>query len=443
MQMLNKVQIWFSWLMNIGVREEYSTVKSNRIQIANAFFVIAAPLIIANTISNIAEQDSVGFTIDVVLAIIIIAIPIFNNYGWHQLVYGYTVFLATIITDGLFVLFGSMVSISPIYMLGILMTVFCYDKLWIRVILVIFVFANYFYMQEFYLPNNTALIQKIGETDYADHLYFIFSIIAVSGITIRVLNQNKEVIRENEKQLAATQRLNQQLEDRNNDLEQFTYISSHDLKEPLRSITSFSSLLQKRLSNQNDGTAQEYLKYIKENATHMNELVNSIANYMNIAASNDKKQRVDLNPIIHNAINNISFQIQSKNAIIEYATLPKMSVNKQQVQLLFQHLIENAIKYNNHERPKVIIVNENLENHIQFSIQDNGIGISSEYAEQIFTPFKKLHHKTKYYGSGIGLAICKKIVGQHNGRIWVQSELGKGSTFYFTLPKESISQSES
>jgi len=254
-------------------------VKANRIQITNAFFVIAAPLIIANTISNIIEQDSIGFTVDIVLAIIISVIPIFNQYGWHKLMYAYSIFLATVITDGLFVLFGPMPSITPIYMLGILVTVFCYDKLWVRIALVLFVLANYLYMLEFYMPNHTPIVDKLGERDYADHLYFVFSIIAVAGITIRVLNQNKEVLKDNQEQLRQTKLLNKKLEDKNHELERFTYISSHDLKEPLRSITSFSHLLQKRLSSQNDESSQEYLKYITENATHMNELVNSITDF--------------------------------------------------------------------------------------------------------------------------------------------------------------------
>ncbi len=433
--MLKQIQDRITQLMNIGVRDKYSTVKANRIQIANAFFVISAPLIIFNTISNIIEQDSVGFTIDMVLAVIISAIPIFNKYGRHQLVYGYTIFLTTIITNGLFILFGSMVSIAPIYMLGILVTVFCYDKFWTRAFLILFVFANYFYMQEFYLPNHEAIVKRLGDKDYADHLYFVFSIIAVSGITIRVLNQNKEVLSDNEKQLEATQKLNKQLEEKNHELERFAYISSHDLKEPLRNITSFSHLLDKHLANQNDTTSQEYLKYITENAIHMNELVNSIADFMNISNKKEEKQEVNLNDVLNTVIKGLAFKIDEKKAEIHLPFLPSIYASAAQTITLFLHLIENGLKYNQSKIPIIRIQFKEEDFYWLFSVQDNGIGILPQFAEQVFSPFKKLHHKATYEGAGIGLAICKKIVEYHNGKIWIESKESHGTTFYFTIAK--------
>lgn len=226
----------------------------------------------------------------------------------------------------------------------------------------------------------------------------------------------------------------QNLERSNKDLEQFAYVASHDLQEPLRMISTFTALLKIQFTDKMDDKAREYMDIILDGSKRMSALINDLLNYSRIIDNRSAFIVVDPNRILQEVIKDLSTAILESRAVINIGELPLMKAHPIQIKQLFQNLIANAIKFRGEECPVVLISAEKNGKNIIFSIKDNGIGISSVYFQKIFTIFQRLHDREAYPGTGIGLSICKKIVEHHGGKIWVESEEGKGSTFFFSMP---------
>lgn len=227
---------------------------------------------------------------------------------------------------------------------------------------------------------------------------------------------------------------NQRLEQSNAELERFAYIASHDLKSPLRNVISFLNLIERRLRNNTDPDINEYLRFASENARHMHQLIQDVLEFSRVDKTGERSN-VDVSESLVMVVQNLRDEMEIKNAAVFMGQLPKVEANSVQVLQLLQNLVGNGIKYNQSHRPKVLVTHrEDGQNHI-FIVKDNGIGIAEAYHEQIFGMFKRLHTKDEYAGTGIGLALCRKIVQNIGGRIWLESQEGKGTTFYFTVPK--------
>ena len=226
------------------------------------------------------------------------------------------------------------------------------------------------------------------------------------------------------------------LERSNRELEQFAYITSHDLKEPLRMVSSFTQLLEKRYKGKIDQDADEFIGFIVDGAQRMHRLLDDILEYARLTTSDKKYEKIQMGQVVEESINNLKIAIDESNADIKYDELPMLFINRTEMVQLFQNLIGNSIKFQSENSPKIHISVEDKGNEYVFSIKDNGIGIDPEYQNKIFKMFKRLHTINEYDGTGIGLSITKKIVENHKGSIWVKSELGKGSTFFFCIPKK-------
>jgi PAS domain S-box-containing protein len=224
----------------------------------------------------------------------------------------------------------------------------------------------------------------------------------------------------------------------NADLEQFAYVASHDLQEPLRTITGMVQLLQKRYQGNLDARADEYIGFTVEAATRMQALINGLLEFSRVDRQGKPIEEVNMKDVVQAATKSLSKTIHEKNAIITCEDLPTVQVDSLQMARLFQNLIGNAIKFRSERQPKIHISATALEDKWHFSVRDNGIGIEPQYFERIFVIFQRLHTRTEYPGTGIGLSLCKKIVERHGGQIWVESESGAGTTFHFTIPKEVI-----
>ena len=220
----------------------------------------------------------------------------------------------------------------------------------------------------------------------------------------------------------------------NAELEQFAYVSSHDLQEPLRMISSYLQLLQRRYQGKLDDKADKYIYFAVDGAARMQTLINDLLEFSRVATRAKEPEPTDSEFILNQTLSNLELYIRQNNASVSHDPLPEVIADSTQLAQVFQNLIANGIKFQSEEVPKIHLSAEKKENEWVFSVKDNGIGIDPQYSEKIFEVFKRLHRKEEYPGTGIGLAICKKIVERHGGRIWVESELGKGATFYFTLP---------
>ena len=220
----------------------------------------------------------------------------------------------------------------------------------------------------------------------------------------------------------------------NEELEQFAHVTSHDLREPLRMITSFLQLLEKRYENQLDDDAHEFIEFAVDGAKRLDNMINDLLKYSQVNSMVREFVEVDTEKALDDTLLNLKVPIDENNALITNDPLPKIIGDKEMLTQLFQNLISNSIKYRSDKSPKIHISALEEENQYRFSVKDNGIGISQDYLKRIFVIFQRLHTHEEYIGTGIGLAIAQKIVHQLGGQIWVESEKGRGSIFYFTIP---------
>ena len=230
-------------------------------------------------------------------------------------------------------------------------------------------------------------------------------------------------------------RLFDMLEESNKELQQFAYIASHDLQEPLRMITSFLKLLEKRYSDAIDQEGQEFIYYAMDGASRMRQLINDILVYSRIETRGKKFKQVDMNSVLSQVLSNLKVQIDENNPKILSKKLPTVFGDESQLKQLLQNMIGNSIKFKRTKKPNIQISFKNLKKEWIFAVSDDGIGIETKSLPKIFNIFEKLHTREEYPGTGIGLAICKRIVDRHKGRIWVNSQINVGSTFYFSIPK--------
>jgi len=255
--------------------------------------------------------------------------------------------------------------------------------------------------------------------------------------TAELVQTNQRLEREIAERRLMEERLKQTMEDlrrSNQDLEQFAYVASHDLQEPLRMVSSFTQLLEKKYKDQLDDEGREFIKFAVDGANRMRRLINDLLAYSRVRTRGKEMEPTDSHSALGEALANLSSMVQESGAIITNDDLPVVKADKSQLIQLFQNLISNAIKFCSEDVPHIHISAEKQDNEWLFSVKDNGIGIEPQYYDKIFEIFKRLQRDEKYPGTGIGLAICKRIVERHNGRIWVESEPGKGSVFYFTIP---------
>jgi signal transduction histidine kinase/CHASE3 domain sensor protein len=236
--------------------------------------------------------------------------------------------------------------------------------------------------------------------------------------------------------------LNENLEKRavelrtsNSELERFAFVASHDLQEPLRMVSSFLNLLQAEAGGQLDEVAKEYIRFAVDGAERMKKLIQALLEYSRLGVSKETISRVDCTEVVKHIQNLFELRIRELNARLCIHPLPQIDAVESQLEQVFQNLIGNALKYHGHEPLQIDIGCTDRGAFWEFYVRDNGIGIDPKYFDKIFIIFQRLHNKTQYSGTGIGLAICKKIVEKHGGNIWVQSEPKKGSTFYFTISK--------
>ena len=227
----------------------------------------------------------------------------------------------------------------------------------------------------------------------------------------------------------------EELKRSNDELQQFAYVASHDLQEPLRMVTAYLGRLEKKHGDKLNGEAREYMHFAIDGAKRMRELINDLLAYSRVQSAGMPFTSVDMDQVLAEALSNLSTAITTDNATVRSDHLPSITADQKQMVQLLQNLIGNAIKYHGEKQPEIEVSFQDDAIQWIFSVKDNGIGIAPKHQEKIFQMFQRLHTREEYEGTGIGLTIAKRIVERHGGHIWVDSEEGNGSTFYFTIPK--------
>ena len=267
---------------------------------------------------------------------------------------------------------------------------------------------------------------RLKDKLFGQNIYFaeLFQVLRIYSLDITKRQQAEEKL----------QRTLEDLERSNKELEEFAYVASHDLQEPLRKIANFSEMIVTQYQGRLDEQAERYFGYIIDGAKRMQALINDLLSYSRVGRAELTLVPASLEEILKGTLSNLQALIQETGAEISHDPLPTLDVNPHQMGQLLQNLITNGIKFHDHRAPRIHLSARQEGQEWVIAVRDHGIGFDPQYVEGIFKVFKRLHSKEQYPGTGIGLAICKKIVERHGGRIWAESEPGRGATFYFTIP---------
>jgi PAS domain S-box-containing protein len=262
----------------------------------------------------------------------------------------------------------------------------------------------------------------------------ITPILNSNGVTTNFLAVKEDITQRKEAE-EVLKKYAVELKNSNSDLENFAYIAGHDLHEPLRMVSSFLKLLEKKLAGQLDDTTKKYIYFAVDGADRMKKLIDALLQYSRVGANKEKFTSIDLNEVLTYNLLLLKKNINSSKATIHVKPLPVITANTTLINELFFNLINNAIKYRGEKLPEIEVGCNNEKDQFVFYVKDNGIGINPQNFDRIFIIFQRLHAREEYSGTGIGLSLCKKIVETHKGKIWVESEPGNGSTFFFSIPK--------
>ena len=285
-----------------------------------------------------------------------------------------------------------------------------------------------------------ALMHKRAEMDLRRHREHLEELVEERAAELKRTNEELEAeIVERKRAEEQLKRTMADLQRSNKELEQFAYVASHDLQEPLRMVSSYTQLLARRYQDRLDQDAHEFISYAVDGAERMQRLINDLLAYSRVGTRGKPFGRTDCEQALQNTLANLQTAIDETKATVTHDPLPTVLADESQLTQVYQNLLSNAIKFHGQAPPTIHIGAERNDGEWVFSFQDNGIGMDPQYYERIFVIFQTLHPRDQYPGTGIGLALCKRIVERHGGRIWVESEPGRGSTFYFTIPIKEVS----
>jgi len=298
-------------------------------------------------------------------------------------------------------------------------------------------------------PSGELYTLMFDSTYYFISYFFLFvAILAIIFIfkkgkedIIKILQEQSSILRQQKKEITyqanELKKVGEALKSTNHELEHFAYAASHDLKEPLRMINSYTSLIKKKIDGQLDDSTREYMGFVTNGVERMQKLLDDLLEYSRLGQKGQKKKITDLNDILMIVVSNLMVPMNQNQAAVCTKPLPSIYSSSTEMMQLFQNIISNAIKFKKADTDPLVMVSakEYGEDFYHFSIADNGIGIPEKDQERVFAIFERLHNKSEFEGTGIGLATCKKIINNMGGKIWLSSTYGEGTTFHFTLPR--------
>lgn len=433
----------------IGVRSGHVFSDVKKIRLLNQLCLVILPFVLLFLLSDLHAGDYLGVGVSIGVFAFIIGTAWMQFLGRALIARWFFVSTLIILITILIWIYGEGLGAEYVYIaLGVGIFIL-FDRTWELVGFFILLASAYFLSQYDMLGRTEQVISP-----YSHQTYFLASLSCISLLTRAFVRANLyfekktnrllQDVREKNESLsskkAEIETQNRKLEQANQELEKFAYVASHDLKTPLRNINSFLTLTERRLDalGLEDSEVLEFMNFATTSARQMHYLIEDILAYSRLNIQEMESGTIDLNLILGRATFNLEQLIEEKHGSIIQDQLPVINGIESQMILLFQNLIENGIKYNESDQPALRVYCEQNEEKVRLIFQDNGIGIEKQYSEKIFKMFTRLHSVGEYLGSGIGLAICQKIVNHFDGRIWVESESGMGSTFYVEFPAEMV-----
>jgi signal transduction histidine kinase len=445
--------------------DQFTLMKHQKRAVVRVSLYLGMPLVCAMAIYNLVKGDHFAALLSCVMLLILILLG-FVTRGRIDEKFQYKIYSI------LFRLFNAAVGIVLLYKIGFQSNFSRIEWCYIYPVLVFFavrvregvIWVSIFYGILAFLLLNFDLqgITLFQIQELRDRFLVSFFVVCMLSLFLehgfrhaqqRLLRHQRNLKESENRYRQAYEQLNTQMQERkraeealkekteelarsNQDLEQFASVASHDLQEPLRMVTSYVQLLARRYQSRLDADAEEFINFAVDGATRMHTLINDLLAYSRVGTGGKPFEPTNCETILQQSLDNLQVTMEESGAVVTHDSLPTVMADDLQLGQLFQNLIGNAIKFHGEEPPRVHVSARPEGDRWIFSVRDNGIGIAPEYAERIFIIFQRFHSREEYPGTGIGLAVCKKIVERHGGCIWVESELGKGATFYFTLPRQ-------
>ncbi len=446
---MGKIKLYWHKLSMSGVRSNHVFSDVKKIRLLNQLCLVVLPFLLLFLLTDLQAGDYLGVGVSIGVFAFVLGTAWLQFIGRALIARWFFVSTLIVLITILIWIYGEALGAEYIYIaLGVGIFIL-FDTTWELVGLFLLLVSAYFLSRYDILGRTEQVVSP-----YSHQIYFLVSVSCISLLTRAFVRANLyfekktnnllQDVREKNESLRNKQiefeTQNLKLEQANQELEKFAYVASHDLKTPLRNINSFLTLAKRRLDTLGleDSEIIEFMNFATTSARQMHSLIEDILAYSRLNAQKMESGAVDLNLILGRATFNLEQLIEEKHGSIIQDQLPVIKGSESQMILLFQNLIENAIKYNESDQPALRVLCEQDEEKVRLIFQDNGIGIEKQYTEKIFNMFTRLHSVGEYLGSGIGLAICQKIVAHVDGRIWVESEAGMGSTFFVELPAERV-----
>jgi signal transduction histidine kinase len=451
--MLHHLINWLNEVTFLGIKGEDTYLTKFRKRILNRTFFVLGFTALVFMLEGIFFKERIVILISLFFIFFATGLLYLNHRNRFQISFYVLSFLFPSIFLGIIILYGDALRVDYTLSFFIVLVLALYNNKWIRTLNVVFLIilqiAGIYYTSHFPSPlaeyvNPADRIIVFTSTTFCLFILVYQFIRESNKYQNRQQELNEDLDKKNRQLqdiIVEKERLNLELVEKSNELqrandflESYTYITSHDLKTPVRTINSFSDLLKKKLRHVDDPDIKEYLDFIKSGALQMDSILNGIIENAQSNRSSLKVDQVDCNALLEEIMDQFKFRLEEINGEIAYTTLPAIRGDKMMLKKVFFNLIDNGLKYNDDPKPRVFICYQQKGNWHEFTVADNGMGIQTRYSQDIFKMFKKLHTANQFAGSGVGLALCRKIIELHSGRIWLAPSKEKGSTFQFQLP---------
>ena len=428
---IDQIKEFWAKISDYGLEENTSYIEKIRVNVLNKGIIIVLFIQVFVLLSHLYPFHFEGILPRFIIILVLLFLLQLNKRKQHKASRLALNIIMPILIFTIGILYGIKTSIQYNFLTFILTAFFFHEKFSTKIILALFNFALFLFLKYYWANYDSIYPLEFGS--FFELITFSITAAVIMSIMHLFLGQIDNYNETNKELLKTLETNNQKLKVANEELERFAYVASHDLKTPLRTIISFTGLLERDFKRNKLDSFPDYFAYVKEGAKQMDSLISSTLEYSKV--NHDvliEKKEIDLNIIVDD-IKMKLLQNYGNDVMIEKGDLPTILAEAGQMILLFQNLIENGLKYNQNPNKIVQISSNSTSKKTLITVKDNGIGINKEYHEQIFNMFKRLHTSHEYEGTGLGLAICKKIVDRMNGKIWLESEKGKGTTFFIEL----------